>query len=471
MKTFKLLIFFFLLAISINAQTKKGQKTSSQSIAPQSQSVVNEEDIVTIQSLLNENVWQIVKAVLREKQFGIAQFSEKEDRLITVFLEWQTLNVSNKGQIEFLFNPPILTIRMINHQYNSSNGWTPAIGSLSKKNREFYLQAIADRIMEISKEVPQESPPVPIQKPTYDSSFFNTASKYLKEQDYNNAIIFFTKAIEYDKLSPVSNCRKIRKFKGEPCGNPISFVRRGFCYTQKMRGWIDLVLKKYSTMTGVVDPIVDSASFYMNRADKDYSDALEIDPNNRNAYFHRGLSYFQWYSNYSKDQYDAVKYSVPREYFLHAIEINPQDAISYYYLGLCEEGEDEEPFRKCILYSKDSTMISGCYEEIGKGKMKKNQFNDAAKEFSNSISYNKTSWNAYEQRGLSKLSLKDFDGAIEDFSWLIRNYPKYSRPYFLRGKATMAKTGTYKAGCPDFNKALELGDKSEEVKQYNILCK
>lgn len=64
----------------------------------------------------------------------------------------------------------------------------------------------------------------------------------------------------------------------------------------------------------------------------------------------------------------------------------------------------------------------------------------------------------YNERGLSKRMLKDYNGALEDFSTAIILRPKNNIYYFNRGLAKIDLNQTESA-CRDFNKAFELGSK------------
>lgn len=73
----------------------------------------------------------------------------------------------------------------------------------------------------------------------------------------------------------------------------------------------------------------------------------------------------------------------------------------------------------------------------------------------------------YNERGLSKRMLKDFIGALEDFSTAIILRPKNNIYYFNRGLAKIDLNQTESA-CRDFNKAFELGGKraAEMIARY-----
>jgi len=74
---------------------------------------------------------------------------------------------------------------------------------------------------------------------------------------------------------------------------------------------------------------------------------------------------------------------------------------------------------------------------------------------------------AIYNRGVSKDKLKDYKGAIIDYSMAIKINPKKIEAYFNRGLAEIY-LGQKESGCIDFSKAGELGDVNayEMIKKY-----
>lgn len=442
-------LIFSVFASASNSFAEKTQTQSSTVIAPSS---FNEEDVVSVQLPSGVNVWLIVKDVLKEKQIGISNFILDDNKLFSEFIVWQSFGIQNRGQLLFIYNSPILSISMINRQSFSTSGWTSSVGSLSKKNRDLYLQSTADRILELSNKksfaIQEQSRPSISSKPLYDSTYYISGLNYLLKSEFDSAILALNKAIEIDPK------------------NPQLFINRGYCYMMKMIGQIDLLKRKYGYGGDgvIIDPINDKVSMYYSKANEDFETASFIDPNNSSAYYYIGLAMFNVHWESSVNQHNA---SVA---FYKAIELNPENALSYYYLGL-STGNIEENNRKCIMYSKDSTLTSTCYEEIGMEKMKDKLYREAIAEFDNSILFNKDNGNSYLQRGISNSQLRNYNEAINDFTWLINKDPNYSTSYVLRGKAKMNKTGSLSEACPDFKKAIELGDNSAAAKENYQLCK
>jgi len=64
---------------------------------------------------------------------------------------------------------------------------------------------------------------------------------------------------------------------------------------------------------------------------------------------------------------------------------------------------------------------------------------------------------AYNSRGLAKNDLKDYTGAIDDFTEAIKIVPGFAMAYSNRGIVKI-NTGQKESGCLDLSRAAELGN-------------
>lgn len=73
----------------------------------------------------------------------------------------------------------------------------------------------------------------------------------------------------------------------------------------------------------------------------------------------------------------------------------------------------------------------------------------------------------YFDRGLSKFELRDYRGAIADFSKLIKIRPEESSVYYNRGISRL-RLNRLDSGCLDLSRAGELGimDAYEAIREY-----
>lgn len=93
-----------------------------------------------------------------------------------------------------------------------------------------------------------------------------------------------------------------------------------------------------------------------------------------------------------------------------------------------------------------------------------NQFQKSIESFSKAIELNPESFMAYNNRGLVKYFIGDFNGGLLDFNRAIELSPNESSFYNNRGSLRMS-TNKYKEGIADYNKAIELNPNNLEV--YN----
>jgi len=106
------------------------------------------------------------------------------------------------------------------------------------------------------------------------------------------------------------------------------------------------------------------------------------------------------------------------------------------------------------LYNRGTT-----FNDLGK-------FSDAIEDFTQAASIKETS-NTYNNRGLSKLSMKVNEAAIEDFDKSIELDNTNSTAYCNRGIARY-NIGDTQGACLDWEKACELGDKDacSNIKEF-----
>ena len=76
--------------------------------------------------------------------------------------------------------------------------------------------------------------------------------------------------------------------------------------------------------------------------------------------------------------------------------------------------------------------------------------------FSLFISCQNQTAETYNNRGIAKVSLQDYSGAISDYNKAIEINPKYAYVYYARGLAKI-NLGQKDSGCLDLSKAGKLG--------------
>ncbi|MDD9842026.1 MAG: tetratricopeptide repeat protein [Alphaproteobacteria bacterium] len=163
-------------------------------------------------------------------------------------------------------------------------------------------------------------------------------------------------------------------------------------------------------------------------ASDDFDKAIELDPNNAEAYYHRGhIVFIEAEETYNDDTY---RFALPD--FDEAIRLKPDYVEAYNSRGFV------------------------------KYKLKK--YHKAIADFDEAIKRNSDFAPAYNCRGLTRIELKDLQGALTDFDKAIEKNLEYTEAYYNRGKIKR-KQGDYKGALADFNQAIKLNPNFEKV--YN----
>lgn len=124
--------------------------------------------------------------------------------------------------------------------------------------------------------------------------------------------------------------------------------------------------------------------------------------------------------------------------------------------------DGESPFKKplgIVHPSKIKEAEYYFYKAVEKGK--KGESEAALNLFTKAIEVNPKYWFAYQTRGLLKIELKDFQGALTDFTKELTMI-KAGEPYYYRGITFLALRNV-KAALEDFKKAIEFSPRYEEA--------
>jgi len=107
---------------------------------------------IRIDGLQPESVWQIAEMAMNDNSIPLGRFNQEKGILMSDWIEWTAIAIKNHAHIYLKYESPALIVKIADRQYASSEGWSEAIGNLSKKNYKEYVQNVADRITEISKD-------------------------------------------------------------------------------------------------------------------------------------------------------------------------------------------------------------------------------------------------------------------------------------------------------------------------------
>ena len=110
------------------------------------------------------------------------------------------------------------------------------------------------------------------------------------------------------------------------------------------------------------------------------------------------------------------------------------------------------------------------YLERGNEKEKLKDYSGAILEFTKAINVKPDYINAYFSRGNQKFYLQDYSAAIEDYSNVIKLNSREETSYFNRGLAK-AKIEDYKGAIEDFSKVIEIEPKNADAYFYRGMAK
>ena len=101
---------------------------------------------ITINGLSQENAYQIAEKALLNKGFSVGKFDAEKGYLLSDWITWTTVAIKNRATLYFTFNESQLVLKVANRSYASKEGWSEAVGKLSKKKYKEYVLAVADEI-------------------------------------------------------------------------------------------------------------------------------------------------------------------------------------------------------------------------------------------------------------------------------------------------------------------------------------
>lgn len=107
---------------------------------------------IKIEGLQPESAWQIAEMAMKDNSIKLEKFSLKEGVLISDWIEWTSIAIQNHAHLYLKYEAPVMTLKIADRQYKSADGWSEAVGNLSKKKYKAYVQNVADRITEINKD-------------------------------------------------------------------------------------------------------------------------------------------------------------------------------------------------------------------------------------------------------------------------------------------------------------------------------
>lgn len=175
-----------------------------------------------------------------------------------------------------------------------------------------------------------------------------------------------------------------------------------------------------------------------------FTQVIELDPKNLDAYFYRGLA-----------KYNLEDYTGAILDYTKVIFYNP-DADTYYNRGNCKFAlQDYEGAKEDYIQALDinRSLIDAIYN-LGLTKMYLGEYTEAIADFDKIIAQYPGDANLYKQKAMAYMELKNYKEAFNNFGNSILLNPN-SDAFSTRGLALLS-INYYKEAQADFYKAIEL---------------
>jgi tetratricopeptide (TPR) repeat protein len=323
-----------------------------------------------------------------------------------------------------------------------------------------YAQAIADFTKAIELD------------PNDAIAYFHRGSVYDEQNNYEEAIADFTKAIElkHDPLSwPYFN-------RGTVYYEQNDYEEAIADYTKAIELDYDPLSRPYFNRGNAYYKLGD-----YEQAIADFTKVIELDPGDALAYNNRGDAYYELgdyeqaivdYSNTGNAYRDLGDYSQAIVHYTEAIELDPNDATAYFHRGFAyyERGDYEEAiadFTKAIELKHDP--LSWPYFNRGNAYYKLGDYEQAIADFTTTTKLAPEEAKPYNNRGRAYYELGDYEEAVADFTKAIELDPNYAKAYDNRGNAYLEQ-GDVEGAANDYVRQgliyAELGDYGQAITAY-----
>lgn len=182
------------------------------------------------------------------------------------------------------------------------------------------------------------------------------------------------------------------------------------------------------------------------------SKVIQKNPDNADAYFNRGLSFFR-----AKNYQEAIK-DLDKCIYLEPKATNAYGLRGAANINLSNFHDSIKDFDKVIELSPKEARA---YLSRGYSYSKLGNHQQAIKDYDKAIELDPEAARAYAERGLSHLALNNNQEAIRDYSKAIDMSPQYKKVAYIynnRGTAYSQQGDTQRA-MQDYDKAIEIDPK------------
>lgn len=205
-----------------------------------------------------------------------------------------------------------------------------------------------------------------------------------------------------------------------------------------------------AALTSAQDYYTEGEGKFINQdyegAIKDYSQAIELNPDHVEAYYNRGLA-----KHFLEDYEGAIAD------YDKALTLNPDYTKAYYDRGNAKSNLGD--YRGAIadyeqLLQRDPNHANAYYG-LGVAKVLLGDNQAAIADYNRSIELDPTNASVFYERGKSKYRLDDYKAAIADYDEAIKLNPDYAEAYYERG-VCKALLGDNQGAIVDYDQAAKL---------------
>ncbi|BAZ13230.1 tetratricopeptide repeat protein [Calothrix sp. NIES-4071] len=312
-------------------------------------------------------------------------------------------------------------------------------------------------------------------KPDYIAALQTQSEVYRYLKQYDQALVAINKAIQHQPKNPNLYNEKTgvlqnfkRYFEAEiaiTSAIKLSlrsafYLNRGAVYADQKKS--DLAIADY-TKAIQINP--QDAQAYSNRgvvyasekksdlAIADYTKAIQINPQFANAYYNRGIVY----ASEKKSDLAIADYT-------KAIQINPQDAQAYYNRGnrYADQKKSDLAIADYTKAIQINPQFANAYYNRGIVYVDQKKSDLAIADYTKAIQINPQFAKAYYNRGIVYVDQKKSDLAIADFIKAIQINPQFAKAYYSRGNV-YADQKKSDLAIADFTKAIQINPQYAEA--------
>ena len=197
-----------------------------------------------------------------------------------------------------------------------------------------------------------------------------------------------------------------------------------------------------------------------NGATKIFDEAIQLNPNNAQAYYGRGTAYFL------QQKYERAIQDLNR-----SIELDPTFALAYNnrgsaYILLKQYERAIQDYDKALQLNPNYTEA---YNNRGFTYDQSGQYKRAIQDYDKAIQLDQNYTDAYYNRGNACVNLKRYERAIQDYDKAIQLNPNYVKAYNNRGWAYYCLK-QYERAIQDFDKVIQLNPNFTLAKKNREAC-